>query len=318
MVEIRAVGMALYTYAALEEKLDVLWSWIEAAEEWSGRPFAEYYFTTQAKSSRRFWKATPANRARLYSRLQAEQPWSGLWFGWPGLRQEVSQSGGVWVDLMSRPQPARGTWRRPSVVGIFTGPAVVSSDRERVPGLLSLGRQLWSITGAVCGLIDIRTDVSPLDDFRCRIYYAFGPADAPEEVRREMYLRQTTMSHLDRRVWKAFWGNFLSAEHLRQIGGIRDIRRSDPLNRLLPEYLERAYAQGRDRLRTCGGYHEWHDLSHGGVLLTLSPSPLDALQPEVHARQSLLQEALGRVALGPWDLEDGTADIALGKFKPES
>ncbi len=306
MKEIRVIGMVIYTYAILEERLEELWNWLKRVEEWSGQPYAEFHFSSRAKQSLRVWKATERNRAKLYDRLHAEQPWFVLDFGWPrgALDNVLSKTKGLDVALRSRPQPSRGgeSYRSPSYIWLGMHPEVLIQSSTGVSGLLELGVQAWEIIDGVYGFIDVETGIPLRDDILRNAIHLFD-STVPKEYEMEFLLWVHARSELDKRVWKAFWGNFLGAEHLRQLGGIEEMRRADPLYRRLPEYLEQAYQQGRARLRESSCYHEWRDLAHGGVLLTLSESPLDWFEKQVQERKACLQEVFGQVALGPWDYD---------------
>lgn len=300
MSEIQTVGMVMYTYAILEEYLDDLWNWLRDVESWSGQPCVEFHFASRAKESSRVWKATAENRTKLYHRLRTEQPWLGIDFGYPAgtLKQGSFATKGIYVSVVSREQPVRGMerYRIPSYIYIEVHPQVLSESVTGVSGLLDLGEQIWRISEGVYGFIDLQMNI-PLQDNILRNAAHLFDSTVPPKYHDEFRKWQELMPLLDRRTWKAFWGNFLGAEHLRRLGGIEDMRRADPRYRLLPEYLEQAYQKGVDRLRACDCWERWQALSDGGVLLTLSPSPLDWFAPQVQDRRKRLQAALGAVAL---------------------
>lgn len=75
MSTVEAVGLVVYTYDVLEERLDAIWAWFQAVEAWAGHVFTEYGFSPREKQSLRIWKATQKNRANLLERLRTEQPW---------------------------------------------------------------------------------------------------------------------------------------------------------------------------------------------------------------------------------------------------
>jgi hypothetical protein len=299
--------MVIYTYTVLEEHLEALWGWLHHVEHWSNQSFAEFGFDSHAKESHRVWKATAKNRVNLYQRLQVEQPWSILNLAWPAgtLRSSPFRMKGMDVAVVSRPQPRRGSesYRVPSCLYVEVHPTVLVHSTTGVSGFLSLGIQAWQIVEGVYGFIDIETGIPLADDISRNAIHLFE-STVPPEHHQEFRKWQDLMPHLDKRVWKAFWGNFLGAEHLRQLGGIQEMRRADPRYRLLPEYLEKAYQQGVERLQACSCVSEWFDLANSGVLMTLSSSPLDWFAPEVRMRQDRLQETLGELALGPWDFRD--------------
>ena len=297
MNEIRAVGMVIYTYERLEQRLDPLWDWLHRVEQWAGRPYAEFHFSSRIKDSIRIWKATPKNRAQLYQRLQTEQPWFVLDFGWPqGSLRSISPP--LYVCIASEPQPWHGgeSYRTPSYVYIEAHPQVLLQSSEGIPGFLELGMQAWAIINGVYGFIDLETGLPLQDNISRNIHHLFD-STVPPEYHREFRAWQELMPKLDKRVWKAFWGNFLGAEHLRQLGGIQELRRADPLYQLRPEYLEQAYQRGKEILRASKSYVGWYELAGGGVLLTLSASPLEGLEKEVQERRERLQAVLAPIAL---------------------
>jgi len=300
MTEIKAIGMVIYTYAIVEERLENLWNWLQRIEYWSGQSFAEFGFSPQVKVSLRIWKATAKNRANLYQRLKVEQPWSVLHFGWPAdtLRSATSKTKGLDVAILSSPRPWHngGGYRTPSYIYLEVHPEVITQSTMGISGFFDLGTQAWQIVDGVYGFIDVETGI-PLQDNISRNAIHLFDSTVPPEYRREFRKWQELMPKLNKQVWKAFWGNFLGAEHLQELGGIRELRRADPLYRLLPEYLEQAYQRGLERLRASGGYHEWRELAGGGVLLTLSASPLEWFEKEVQERRARLQEALEPIAL---------------------
>lgn len=298
MSGIRAIGMVIYTYGILEERLDPLWDWLQRVEAWAGQRYAEFDFEPRAKESLRVWKATPKNLANLYHRLQVEQPWFVLNLGWPRGSLRATSPQGVFVSVASEPQPKRGgeSYRTPSYVYLEVTPEIIRQSATGVSGLLDLGIQAWAIADGVYGFIDVETGIPLQDNISRNVAHLFD-STVPPEYHREFRKWQELMPRLDKRVWKAFWGNFLGAEHLQELGGIRELRRADPLYRILPEYLEQAYQQGIRRLRESNGYHEWRELAKGGVLLTLSASPLEWFEKEVQERRVKLQEALEPIAL---------------------
>lgn len=188
------------------------------------------------------------------------------------------------------------SYRTPSYIYLQVHPEVLVRSPGGISGFLDLGMQAWAIVDGVYGFIDVETGI-PLQDAISRNAFHLFDSTVPPEYHREFRKWQELMPRLDKRVWKAFWGNFLGAEHLQELGGIRELRRADPLYRILPEYLEQAYQQGIRRLRESNGYHEWRELAKGGVLLTLSASPLEWFEKEVQERRVKLQEALEPIAL---------------------
>jgi hypothetical protein len=292
--------MVIYTYNMLEVHLDGLWDWLREVERWSGQPYAEFSFSPRGKALFRIWKATPKNMANLHQRLQTEQPWGTLYIGWPTGAQREWQyvTKGMYISIGSNPQPWRGGegYRSPSEVYLEVRPDVLLEGSTGISGFVDLGMRLWETIEGVYGFIDVETGIPLQDDIHRNAIFLFDDS-IPPEYHREFRKWQELMPHLDRRIWKAFWGNFLGAEHLQELGGIRELRRADPLYRLLPEYLEQAYQHGLERLRASDGYHEWRELAGGGVLLTLSASPLEWFEKEVQERRARLQEALKPIAL---------------------
>jgi hypothetical protein len=303
-MDIRAIGMVVYTYVVLEERFEDIWHWFQDVETWAGQPYAEFHFSSRAKKSRRIWKATSTNRADLYQRLRVEQPWLTLHFGWPTGLLRNYQTKGLFACAISYLQPRRGSerYRKPSYLALIVSPDILLRSTTGAPGLFQLGAQAWRTVGGVYGFVDVETGIPPQDHLSRNID-AFLSNLVPSDFYPELEKWHLLQSRLDRRVWKAFWGNFLSAEHLELLGGVREMRRSDPHYELKAEYRERAYQQGIERLRGCGCHEQWRELANGGVLLTLSPSPLDWFEPQAQERRARLQEALGHLAIGPWDLE---------------
>lgn len=295
------VGIALYTYDALEARADAIWGWVEDVEAWSGRPFVQFAFAPRAKPlSTRVWKASPANRSKLRERLNSEQPWDHLHMAWPSVHGQSPVAEGALLWLGCEAPPARGmeAHRRPTVLYFSANSSLFTL--ERVQSFVALAVRGWQIVGGARGFIDVNTGV-PLHDDLFRNAVLGADSTIPDPYLREYYGWQRVKPSLDKRVWRVCWGNFLNPEVLRQVGGIQEMRRADERYRLLPEYLERAYAQGVTKLRECTCFHEWRELGNGAVFLSLSPSPLDWFSEEVQARRERLQQALGHVAVGPWD-----------------
>jgi hypothetical protein len=319
MHPVRAVGMAIYTYAELEKRLNSIWEWLQALELWLGHGYAEYGFVMRGKESARIWKATPTNRARLYERLQNEQPWYLLNLGWPAgtLHTFPSLTKGMSVALKSEPPPKRRMerYRTPSYLSVILHPDVFTLSNTGMEGLLKLGQQAWQLCDGAYGFIDVETGI-PLHDHLLRNIDHLHGSLVPPEYDQEFRKWQDIMPNLNQRVWKAYWGNFLCQEHLQRLGGVQEMRRADPRYRLLPEYLETSWRQGRERLQACACFHELRDLANGGVLLTLSASPLDWFDAMVQNRRVQLQDVLGHLALGPWDddtlpLDTGQVSVSL-------
>jgi hypothetical protein len=300
MSRVSAIGMVIYTYDVLEKCLDDLWEWLQRVESWSGELYAEFHYSSRAKESQRIWKATAKNRANLHHLLQTEQPWLGLDFGYPAgtLEKGPSTTRGLYVSVVSREQPLHGMerYRMPSYVYLETHSEVLSQSVTGVPGFLNLGKQVWEFAAGTYGFIDVEIGI-PLQDRILRNAAHLFDSTVPPEYRQEFRQWQKLMPQLSRRVWKAFWGNFLSAEHLRQLGGIQELRHADPHYRLLPKYLEQAYQKGVTLLRACGCYEEWQELTNEGILVTLAPSPMDWFDPSVQERRSKLQAAIEAIAL---------------------
>jgi len=296
MNEIRAIGMVIYTYERLEERLDPLWDWLHHVEQWANRSYAEFDFVPRGKQSLRVWKATHQNRTKLYQRLQTEA-WFSFSLGWPRGALRIS-SPPLYVCVTSRPQPERGmeSYRTPPYVYLQAHPDVIQASTGGMEGFVRLGMAAWEIVEGVYGFIDVETGIPLQDDIFRNAIHLFD-STVPPEYHREFRAWQELMPKLDKRVWKAFWGNFLGAEHLRQLGGIQELRRADPLYQLRPEYLAQAYQQGKELLRASKSYVGWYELAGGGVLLTLSASPLEWFEKEVQERRERLQAVLAPIAL---------------------
>jgi hypothetical protein len=188
------------------------------------------------------------------------------------------------------------SYRTPSYVYLQANPDVIQASTGGVEGFVRLGMAAWEIVEGVYGFIDVETGIPLQDDIFRNAIHLFD-STVPPEYHREFRAWQELMPKLDKRVWKAFWGNFLGAEHLRQLGGIQELRRADPLYQLRPEYLEQAYQQGKEILRASKSYVGWYELAGGGVLLTLSASPLEWFEKEVQERRERLQAVLAPIAL---------------------
>jgi hypothetical protein len=292
--------MVIYTYAVLEDHVEDLWNWVTQVERWAGHSFAEFHFSSRAKQSFRIWKGTPQNRERFYQRLQIEHPWSVFDFGWPTgeLKSSPWKTKGFEIAVGSRPQPSQGSesYRRPSYVYLECHPDILNQGALGLAGFLELGTHIWRMVNGKYGFIDIETGV-PLQDNISRNAIHLFDSTVPPIYHQEYRLWQRLDAQLDKRIWKAFWGNFLGAEHLRQLGGIQRMRSEDPRYRLLPEYLEQAYKEGHYQIKQCDSSCELRDLSNQGILVTLSASPLDWFEAEVQQRRELLQNILKPIAL---------------------
>jgi hypothetical protein len=188
------------------------------------------------------------------------------------------------------------SYRTPSYVYLQAHPDVIQASTGGVEGFVRLGMAAWEIVEGVYGFIDVETGIPLQDDIFRNAIHLFD-STVPPEYHREFRAWQELMPKLDKRVWKAFWGNFLGAEHLRQLGGIQELRRADPLYQLRPEYLAQAYQRGKELLRASKSYVGWYELAGGGVLLTLSASPLEWFEKEVQERRERLQAVLAPIAL---------------------
>ena len=98
-------------------------------------------------------------------------------------------------------------------------------------------------------------------------------------------------------MWKAFWGNFIGAGHIQQLGGLKDLRKMNPYTSL--ESLSKiAYDKGVEILTGCNCFELCRKINHQGFLITLSPSPLEWFQGETQTRREQLQKSLAPVAIG--------------------
>ena len=297
VANIRAVGMVIYTYAVLEERLDALWAWVKRVERWSGVTFSSYDFTARNKPTHGHGQATPGNRKRLYRRLQTQQPWFTWGYLWP-TEELIRVSHGIHLAITSRPQPERNgeRFRSPSYIFLEAHVDILKSEVERMRDFVALGAQAWDIAGGSYGFIDVETG-TPLRDRVLRNAIHLFDSTVQPEFHNEFREWQMLMPVLNRRVWKAFWGNFLGAEHLQSLGGVKDLQRADPQRQMLPEYQEQAYRTGLQKLNACGCFHQLEPLAGGGVMGCLSESPLDWFEPEVQARVERLQNTLGTLTL---------------------
>ena len=201
--------------------------------------------------------------------------------------------GGIGISIKSRPQPKRGqeSYRRPSYVFLQAHIDLLEPTLTQIAPLVSLGTQLWRIVDGVYGFIDVETGF-PLQDSLFRNAIHLFDSTVPPEFHAEFREWQQLMPDLNRRVWKAFWGNFLGAEHLQRMGGVEVLRRADPRRRLLPEYKEQAQIIGLKKLEECRCIQRLEPLSDGGILGCLSESPMDWFEPEVQAKAKRLQATL--------------------------
>ncbi len=298
MQNMRTVGMVIYTYSTLEQRFKELWEWVEAIERWSGKSFTTYYFTPEAKRTSKAKSLTLKERERLSERLQLETPWYAWGIAWPTIEKRLYLVGGIQITIRSRPQPERGqeSYRSPSYIFLEAHVDLMESSLTQAASLVSLGTQLWRIVDGVYGFIDVETGVPLQDDLLRNSIHLFD-STVPPEFHAEFREWQKLMPVLNRRVWKAFWGNFLGAEHLEIMGGVKDLQRADPQRRMLPEYKEQAYRIGRQKLEACDCFKRFEPLSGGGVVGCLSESPLDWFEPEVQTRTSRLQATLGDLAI---------------------
>ncbi len=300
MDTIRAVGLVVYTYGVLEERLGTIWDWFGEVEAWMRHPLAEYGFTPRGKQSLRIWKATRQNRERLLDRLRVEQPWFVLNFGWPAgtLKARAYQTEGGDVALKSREQPWKGgaRYRSPSYLSLIAHRNLLEHEGS-VDGFLQLAVSAWRAVDGVYGFIDVETGVPPQADLIHNFDHLLSNL-IPPEYEAEFTAWQLLRPNLDPRVWKAFWGSLLGPEHLIRLGGIEELRRSDaPFRRRLPEFEQRAYREGTRILQGSDGYHRWLDLDNKGVLLTLSESPLTWYGRREQQRRQALDRALAQIAL---------------------
>jgi hypothetical protein len=300
MSTINLVGMAVYTYGVLEESLDPLWQWLEAIERWSGRQYAELNYSPRYKENRKVWPATTKNRAKLLDQLRDRSPWTAIQLGWPegAMEHFAGKTKGLNVVISSSNQlgPGMDAYRNPSYICLLVHPQALSDSTTGIAGVLDLGIQAWSIISGVYGFVDVETRI-PLHDHLMRNIAHLYSNLVPKGYEREFLRWVRIGAHLDRRVWQAFWANFLGAGHMQQMGGLKRLRQGDPYSR----HEEQAYEIGKRRLQECGCSAGWYDLSNKGVLLTLSESPLNWLTPEVQTKRERLQQTFGQVAVGPWD-----------------
>lgn len=298
MTNIRAVGMAIYTYSVVEQRAEELWSWIESVERWSGKEFEEYYFTPAAKRVSGPKRLAHHNRLALVDRLRTENPWFAWGIAWPTLEKRIHLVGGVQISVKSRPQPERGKerYRAPSCVFLHTHADLLKASLTQATAFTALGIQLWRAIDGVYGFIDVETGI-PLQDNLLRNAIHLFDSTVPLELNNEFRQWQRLMPVLNRRVWKSFWGNFLGAEHLQRLGGIEELQRADPQRRMLPEYREQAQIAGLRRLEECACLQRVEPLSSGSVLTTLSESPMEWFEPKVQARAKQLQNTLSTLTM---------------------
>ena len=210
----------------------------------------------------------------------------------------ISEANGVQLSIDSRPQPKQGgeRYRECSYVFLNVHADTFESTTTGVKGLLELGKQLWRLVNGVYGFVEVETGI-PLQDNILRNVIHLNDSTIPSEFREEFRRWQGITSDLDKKVWKAFWGNFLGAEHLRQLGGIKNMQRVDPYRRILPDFGELAYKLGKQRIADRRCHEKLDELTSDGLLVTLSEDPLAWPDLPVQERQVQFQSALDPISI---------------------
>jgi hypothetical protein len=293
----REVGLGIFSYKPLEILLDSLWEWIYDVEQWYAEPYSELLFSPQNKRPGKILEASPTNRRRLHKRLQDDVPWNLIVFGTPRgiLSKSVSEySKGLYVTIKSYPQPKRGAenYRHPSYLSIIVDPNIFLDDKKTIE-FIHLGARIWSITEGVYGFIDIDTGIPPSDNLARNIACVVSNLIPPEHFQ-EFKEWQDILPVLNKRLWKAFWGNYISIEHIQQLGGYAKMRRAD-WYRPQSEILDESWQKGKFLLKEEIG--ELLELSNKGYFFRSSTSPLDWLEPETQRKRKKIQEVLASISI---------------------
>jgi hypothetical protein len=296
-IMIRTIGLVIYTYNNLEDYLDPIWDWVQTIEAWYEKPFAELHFLPRNKKGGKVIEASLSNRVRLHTRLKNEKPWTLISFGYPrdilkGYLGEVSN--GVVVSMLSSPKSKYGeeAYRYPSRLTIEVDPSVFRKT-GKTADFITLGSQAWSITQGVYGFIDIDTGISPNDNL-IRNFACVVSNLIPQEHLQEFKEWQAILPTLDKRIWKVFWGNYLSREHIQQLGGYADMRRSD-WHRSQSEIIVESLEKGQELLNNSTG--NLIKLPNDGYFFQLSDTPLNWTQQETQIKRRNIQEIFEPISI---------------------
>lgn len=299
---IRAVGLVIYTYTTLENHLDDIWQWFQEVEKWFGLPYSELIFFPQNKRPGKVLDASQTNRKRLYNRLQKDIPWSLISFGAPKgiLNSSITDdSGAIDVTIKSWPPAKHGqeSYRTPSYMSIQVSPDMFH-DPQKIAGFIELGIKAWSIAEGTYGFIDLDTGIPPNDNFIRNTACILSNLIPPRYVQ-EFKEWQSIQSKLNKRIWKVFWGNYLSQEHIQQLGGYAELRRAD-YYRPQAEILEESWQAGKKIVYE--KLSEVLELPDKGFFFKLSQTPLNWEKAEIQQKRRNFQEILSPMSIKNYSL----------------
>ncbi len=294
---INEIGLVIYTYEPLENRLDPLWDWFRLVEEWYGNPYKELSFSARNKKLGKIHTASSINRNKLYKRLIDNKSWNLLSMGTPNgvLSNFISDlPKGINATLKSVQQPKLGgeSYRTPSYLSIIVDP-MIFNDVNQINGFIDLGIKAWSIVNGIYGFIDINAGIPPSDNL-VRNFACVVSNLIPIEYIQEFKEWQLILSKLNKRIWKVFWGNFISREHIQMIGGYDRMRKED-YYRPQQELLEISWNKGHQLLE--GIAETVINLPNNGMFLSLSINPLDWLEEKTQNQQKILQNILGSISI---------------------
>ena len=191
------------------------------------------------------------------------------------LMDTPARSNGIQVTIKSLNQPWRGgeRYRTPSYLACIIHPEIIEKSNNGITGFLELGKEAWNISQGVYGFIDIETGI-PLQDNIYRNFDLQMSNLIPSEFFDEFRNWQRIGPELHRKAWKVFWGNFLGEEHIQQIGGVSELKKANPYKQT-DELASIAYQVGLEKITACKCFYEMSNLTHKGVLITMSNTPYD-------------------------------------------
>jgi len=210
------------------------------------------------------------NRFRTFAlsrhRLQMEQELTkGLLrdltlFDWNNLeKSSISYK----IRCLGKPEenPYDPTWIKPNWI-IVEFAACFSDEPRFFPRFLELGKDIFTSIKAAYGYIDF--DHTPRDLWLIHMGQLYTHY---KELWDEIEAWTLQQRYCRERVKKAFWGNFLNVEHVRQLGGFSKIKEAVP-------------------------YKIVESLPEGGALLIASGHPAEKDRPDVARRIAQLQAFL--------------------------
>lgn len=301
---IRGIGLVIYTYESLIAQINDLWEWLYQVEQWFGKSFSEYDYVSSLKSKKIIPREVSLiNQKRLYKHLLDRKSLSLLSYGRPSgvLSSYISEfPDSLVVTLSSTTNQVSHfseAYRHPSRITIEVSSSFFENT-GKVEELINLGVKAWSIAGGIYGFIDVDTGIPPHDNLT-RNFYCIVSNLIPQEHLQEFREWQTIQPKLNKRIWKIFWGNFLSREHLQQLGGYEKLRRED-WYRPQPEIFTISQMQGKriveEKIR------DVVKIANEGCFFRLSASPLDYSQPEIQQRRKFIQSVLDSLSIDHYSL----------------